>query len=50
MDILQFIFELSLVAAQSQNPRRSDTAPVVLLNRRNQIKPKSERNFAHLIL
>jgi hypothetical protein len=43
------IFRSSLAAPQSQNPRNSATIPVVLLNRRNQIQPKSGRQFCESI-
>jgi len=50
MNFLHLIFGPSLAAAQSQNPRCSAATPAVLLNRRNQIHPKSERNIVHVIL
>jgi hypothetical protein len=50
MNFLHLIFGPSLAAAQSQNPRCSVATPAVLLNRRNQIHPKSERNIVHVIL
>jgi len=43
------IFRPSLPAPQSQNPRNSNTVPVVLLNRPNQIWPKFGRQFREVI-
>jgi hypothetical protein len=43
------VFGSSFAAPQSQNPRNSAIIPVVLLNRRNQIQPKSGRQFCESI-
>jgi hypothetical protein len=49
LNILHLIFGPSLAVAQSQNPQRSAATSAVLFTRRNQIQPKSERNFAQVI-